>query len=155
MMISVCVFSSQVSQLAGVVRDVCKDNCCSLVLDIGSGLVSAKKAENECECVYSFIVQGYLGSCLSRQCALTVVGLERERTRVDTANKRGGVHHEPCDSISTDSHVMHEWTSELKRLLPSDFSTPQMISVGLNVDHTPLTASKLTSLLTMLQGTVV
>ena len=56
MMISVCVFSSQVSQLAGVVRDVCKDNCCSLVLDIGSGLVSAKKAENECECVYSFII---------------------------------------------------------------------------------------------------
>lgn len=42
--VHVCSHCSQVSQLAGVVRDVCAEHSCSVVLDIGSGLVSRAKA---------------------------------------------------------------------------------------------------------------
>lgn len=112
-----------------------------------------------------------------------MVGLERETERVGAANKRGGVRHESCDpqvescdshvtempmddtpmkesyvdsnsaSQSCDSHVISEWTTKLKSILPLDFSSPQMVSVGLNIDHTPQTATKLNSLLTLLEGT--
>ncbi len=84
------------------------------------------------------MVQGYLGHCLSRQCRISVIGLEREGKRAETAAQKRGVVAESCDR-----HMM----KGLQGDLPGDLSTPQHVSVELSVDGTPQTCELLRGLL--------
>lgn len=87
----------------------------------------------------NLFAQGYLGHCLSRQCGVSVIGLEREVTRVETATQRRGM------VASHDSHVTRG-----SRQIPCDFSTPQHVSMELSIDTTPSTSDRLCELLDQL-----
>ena len=45
-------------------------------------------------------LQGYLGDCLSQQCGLVVIGLEREQDRVQAATRRANQIHQAQDTSS-------------------------------------------------------
>jgi hypothetical protein len=74
----------EVSRMGGTVNRQCYQFGCNCILDIGSGL-------------------GYLGHCLSTQCGLDVIEIEREGERVESANVRVGSHIKQSFSLSVDS----------------------------------------------------
>ena len=114
------------------------------------------------------LAQGYLGDCLSRQCNLIVVGLEREEVRVQASKERvggGGRKEVAVESLTshsreeafvvsdTSGHVTGEWEKQLQECLPQQITAPCKVSLSLNVSHSAQTLSKLTYLLDYLEST--
>jgi SAM-dependent methyltransferase len=85
----------EVSRMAGVVAEVCRNTGCSIVLDIGSGL-------------------GYLGGVLRQRCGLKVVGVEREGERVAAARRRAP---SLVSTLQLDISDSHHCQTQLSSLL--------------------------------------
>ena len=54
--------------------------------------------------------------------------------------------------MSCDSHVTADWLKQLSTALPSEITGPCKVTLGLNIDRSPATVSKLTTLLEHLEG---
>ncbi|XP_019855594.1 PREDICTED: protein RRNAD1-like isoform X2 [Amphimedon queenslandica] len=85
----------EVSCLASVVEEICKECNCTSLLDIGSGL-------------------GYLGDILMKQCGMKVVGVERVTERVQSAFVRRDV-----PSVTIDINESQKCVDEINEICTS------------------------------------
>lgn len=115
--------------------------------------------------LYVYIFQGYLGQCLSEQCGLMVISVEREESRVATALERSKCnmpkssaadrHMDRCGDTMhrTEKTLKGQWSyCELLKALPKGHLFPYHLTVELDISEDQQSWETVARLLDELQG---